>query len=213
MEDNYLFINKWIKEIGAGDELVLKAIRNGIDKKPLGVTYFIKRGNEVLNLEDLGLGMQKMIHLLIKIVEVSKRLDGHGRDYYSEQYFVYRPESRKILLLEEPESNLHPNLQSKLAEIITDAMLYLGINFVIETHSEYLIRKFQYLVASSDSRLRTDLISIHYLYDPANMPEGERQVYKLDIREDGFMNNDFGKGFFDEASSLSLSLLNLKNFN
>ena len=48
---------------------------------------------------------------------------------------------------------------------------------------------------------------------PNNIPEGEEQLYKLDLRDDGFMNNDFGKGFFDEASSLALSLLNIKNLN
>jgi len=56
-------------------------------------------------------------------------------------------------------------------------------------------------------------LSVYYFYNPSKIPAGEQQVYKLDIREDGFMNNGFGKGFFDESSTLTLGLLNRQNFN
>ena len=108
---------------------------------------------------------------------------------------------------------MHPSFQSKLAEIFAEAITLFGINILVETHSEYLIRKLQYLIASNDNKLTKEDVSIYYLNDPKQVPAGENQVYKLDIREDGFMNNDFGEGFFDEASSLSLGLLSLKNFN
>ncbi len=52
-----------------------------------------------------------------------------------------------MVLLEEPESNLHPNLQSKLADFLIDASDRFGIKWVIETHSEYFIRKLQYWTA------------------------------------------------------------------
>ena len=68
-------------------------------------------------------------------------------------------------------------------------------NIIIETHSEYLIRKLQHLIAIEKNKdfLVRD-VSIYYLHKPNNIPEGEEQLYKLDVRDDGFMNNDFGKG-------------------
>ena len=108
---------------------------------------------------------------------------------------------------------MHPSYQSKLAEIFAEAITLFGINILVETHSEYLIRKLQFLIASDESKLKSNDISVYYMQNPKQMVENSPQVYKLDIREDGFMNNDFGKGFFDEASTLSLGLLNLKNFN
>ena len=75
------------------------------------------------------------------------------------------------------------------------------------------IRKLQYLVASKEGGISKDDIGVYYLYNPKEIPKGESQIYKLDLREDGFMNNDFGNGFFDEASSLSLRLINSSSFN
>ncbi len=118
-----------------------------------------------------------------------------------------------VLIVEEPEANLHPNLQSKLADIFYLAYKTLNVHFIIESHSEYMIRKLQYLIASDESDLKTEDVAVYYLNDPENLTIGQDQIYKLKIREDGFMDNDFGQGFFDEATSLSLSLLNLKSFN
>ena len=54
------------------------------------------------------------------------------------------------MLIEEPETHLHPKYQSMLAEMFLDAYTTYNIQFVIETHSEYLIRKFQTFVAKYD---------------------------------------------------------------
>lgn len=191
LEKQLDFINKWLLEFKIGEELLIEPIK--VQKDIIGVSFFIKDEPGIkIPLGDNGLGINKVIEILINIAMSDKN---------------------KIMLLEEPESNLHPALQSKLAELFADAFKTFGIHFIIETHSEYLIRKMQYLIASDQSDLVSSDVSVYYLHDPKHIPKGEKQVYKLDIREDGFINNDFGKGFFDEASTLSLGLLNLKNFN
>ncbi|QDO95306.1 AAA family ATPase [Formosa sediminum] len=185
-EETLHFINKWLKNFKIGQELITKPIKVQYDI--IGVTIFIKdfQGNEI-QLNDNGLGINKIIQTIITLAFTEKD---------------------SILLFEEPESNLHPSLQSKLAELFCDAFLKFGCYFLIETHSEYLIRKIQYLIASKKGIVSGN-VAVYYLYDPNFIPEGEEQVYKLDIRNDGFMNNDFGEGFFDEASNLSLGLINL----
>lgn len=112
------------------------------------------------------------------------------------------------LLLEEPEANLHPKFQSLLANFLADAYEIFDMNFLIETHSEYMIRKFQYLVAKGE--MKPEDIAIYYFHDPDNIPKGEKQIKKISIFEDGSLSDDFGPGFFDEAANLELELLKLK---
>ena len=100
---------------------------------------------------------------------------------------------------------MHPKLQSMLAEIIVDAYTKHNIHFIIETHSEYIIRKLQLLVANKS--LPNSDISILYVYDNDYKPGYEPQVKKIGIRKDGMLNGNFGEGFFDEADMLSMFLL------
>ena len=74
---------------------------------------------------------------------------------------------------------------------------------------EYLIRKMQYLTASNKSELKPSDSVIYYFYHPDNIPKGEQQVKKINIDENGYLNNDFGSGFFDEAHKIAISLFGL----
>ena len=103
------------------------------------------------------------------------------------------------LILEEPETNLHPNYQSKLADLIVDGFKTNHNQFIIETHSEYLVRKFQYLVATGN--VDCEAIQIYYFSDHENVKPEE-----IKIRKDGTLKGDFGNGFFDHAPYLITDL-------
>ena len=92
-----------------------------------------------------------------------------------------------------------------LAEILVDAYTKHHVHFIIETHSEYIIRKLQLLVANK--KIKNTDVSILYVYDEKNRPGYEPQVKKIGIRKDGMLNGNFGEGFFDEADMLSMFLL------
>ena len=91
-----------------------------------------------------------------------------------------------------------------------------GIHFIVETHSEYLIRKFQTFVGKHnnepDEGIGEDELSLYYLYSPKDeeRSEGEPQVKKIDFNKDGRLTSPFGPGFFDVADDLSYQLLTLK---
>jgi predicted ATPase len=78
---------------------------------------------------------------------------------------------------------------------------------VLETHSEYLIRKLQLLVARK--KANTDDISITYISDPNPKKRGENepQIKHIKIKKNGGLSGRFGTGFFDEAILLSTELL------
>lgn len=112
-----------------------------------------------------------------------------------------------IILIEEPEQNLHPKLQSKLAELFLEVYEKTSgrVRFVVETHSEYLVRKTQVLVAKKKYPSEKDInegnpFSLYYFPCDA-LP------YALIYRPDGCFANDFGEGFYDEAVNLSFEIL------
>ena len=112
-----------------------------------------------------------------------------------------------IFILEEPESNLHPAFQSKLAELLVDAGEDYGIQFIVETHSEYLIRKLQNLTAKGE--INTQDTAIYYFNNVNSIPEGEEQIKRIEINKYGGLTDNFGSGFIDEANNLQIDLLKL----
>ena len=112
--------------------------------------------------------------------------------------------------LEEPENHLHPSLQSKLADMLVDAHKSYEVQFLVETHSEYLIRKLQLLIARET--IENDRVSILYV-NGKNRPSYMPLVKSISVDKDGNLEDVFGPGFFDESVRLSKELfqLNIKD--
>lgn len=58
----------------------------------------------------------------------------------------YVPEG-SIIILEQPEIHLHPSVQSGLADVFIDAMQNRGVQIILESHSEHLLRRLQRRIA------------------------------------------------------------------
>ena len=61
----------------------------------------------------------------------------------------YVPEGSTVLL-EQPEIHLHPSVQSGLADVLIDAIRVRGIQVIVESHSEHLLRRLQRRIAEED---------------------------------------------------------------
>ena len=97
-------------------------------------------------------------------------------------------------------------LQSELADFFFSLNKDYGFQFIIETHSEYLIRKSQVLVAkehfaSQEELLKESPFKVIYFPGDGKLP------YDMLYRPDGKFANEFGHGFFDEASNLVFDIL------
>lgn len=165
-------------------------------------------------LADEGLGVTKLVGTIINIEAAILSAEMNGLTY---RYFKgtqrHRPKrAREVttLAIEEPENHLHPKYQALLADMIADAYKNYKIHFIVETHSEYIVRKLQTLVARKE--LSPEEVSLQYVYnaDSEKRPKGEPHVKSIGIREDGTLIDTFGPGFFDEADNLAMDLLTIK---
>lgn len=176
------FINTNLKRFNIGERLIVQRHTDFAV-----YSLYILKGEKKINLVDIGYGISQFIPILLKIA-------------------LHVVEGNTKIVIEEPETNLHPALQSKLADMFNEANQFFKIEFIIETHSEYLIRRFQGIVV--ERKMSPDQLKMYYFHHPDNIPEGEPQVYPINIERDGALTKNFGKGFFDEAANLNIALYN-----
>lgn len=217
------FLNKWIGKEGfdIGESISVNSVMGS------AIVVKLKKndGTEVF-LTDEGFGLTQLISILIKIettilqargVKYNDYVDQSSLDNLNTLKFYYE---QQTIAVEEPEIHLHPAFQSKLADMFISAMEY-NIHFIVETHSEYMIRKLQKLVAQknletkgilmSSKGVDRNTISIYYLYDAnPDKRDGNPQVQKIGLKENGLPTKPFGPGFFDVADDLSMDLFTLK---
>jgi len=207
------FMNKWVKQLNIADHVELKSHAEGY-----GVSIILHKNennNKGMLLAEKGVGVTQVFTLLLKIenaiinslYNILKHplyTDGMHKDLF--QYFsTYNQLHPITVALEEPECHLHPMYQSLLADMLNEAYREYNVHFIVETHSEYLIRKAQVLVAQhkyeSEEELNEDNpFKVYYI-------PNDTEPYEMAFNIDGRFKNEFGKGFFDEASNLAFEIL------
>ena len=79
-----------------------------------------------------------------------------------------------------------------------------GFQFIIETHSEYIVRRAQVFVAQGGYKDDNDAMS-NSPYSVYYFPQ-EGDPYLMRFRKNGKFANEFGAGFFDEAANLAFEI-------
>ena len=193
------FINKWVKEFEIADSLILKP---DIDTGNFKAYLSIK--NNYMLLADYGLGTNQLLPVIFSL----------AIHHYEYNDLETEEMVNRTVVIEEPESNLHPAMQSKLANLFVDAITEFILIIIIETHSEYLIRKLQYLVAKNDSTISSDDILIYYFNKPDHpmvLNNKLSQVMKIHLDKKAILSEEFGTGFFDEVDNIALELFLLRS--
>ncbi len=183
------FINTWLSRFDIADEIIFENVEG------VATSIFLKKNGRKIALADLGFGATQIIPLILKLSMETIRIDGR-----------HPAPIDKLVMLEEPETNLHPKLQSRLADFLYDATQKFAVNFIIETHSEYLVRKLQIMVA--EETLPKDTVKIYY-FNPEEDENG-KVTKEINILDNGSLSDDFGIGFWDEATRLQIELMKLK---
>lgn len=191
------FVSEYFKSLYS-DLLPSIKIKNYLDK--LNIKYkikndtinFFKNINGVeSNISNFGSGLKNFLRFKIFMETIS----------------ISRT---NISFIEEPEINLHPNKIKELTEIFVDKLLNIidetksniDQTILIETHSEYFLRNLQYIIASTKINLEKYIVIQYFSNDPTS----ENYIKEITIKKDGFLSDDFGPGFFDEAAILLYKL-------
>lgn len=215
-DKNYVpdsFMNKWIGDQKFG---ISKYITFDIDKEGFGVQICLHHtlDDEGILLADEGYGITQLVSILLQIETAILSAQGEkvnhffglsDLDGYDMDNFHYEVNTISI---EEPEIHLHPKYQSLLADMFVEAFQKYNIHFVIETHSEYLIRKLQLLVSDRNTNgIKVDRKKVSIYYVNSVNSSSKQIVKKIEICSDGYLDDTFGEGFYDEATRLSRKLM------
>lgn len=196
-----LWVAKRMKDLRIGTGLVLQSQLGEV------VGIFVKKedGSE-LPLADLGRGSIQIIMLLLSIAAKmpAEYFDPNLRPKLHESPMDSRQQSLRyehIIIIEEPEQNLHPALQSKLADLFLQISEYFNRRIIVETHSEYMIRRTQALIASDRVSFEKNPFRVYY-FPHEGIP------YDMVYQKSGMFENKFDEGFFDEASRQHMKVIN-----
>lgn len=193
-EEEFSLIKDWLKEFNVGDSLKVIPY-NGDNYR---VVIFDNENPEIANpnedgypggmdLADKGMGSIQVVILLLRLATLIRKCQG----------------LQLTVLLEEPEQNLHPALQSKLAELLYHINQKYGVKFIIETHSEYLVRYSQVIVGKNyDTEEKVNDIPFRIYYLPQN-----GVTYPIGYTHTGRLTDKFEPGFFDEAGKSNYYLM------
>lgn len=112
---------RWLGELDLADGLHVQALGRSARYELL-----VRHRGSVVNLKDVGVGVSQVLPVIVAALFAKP---GH------------------IVIVEEPESHLHPLAQAKLAELLASVSAARGVQFIVETHSEHLFRRMQTLMA------------------------------------------------------------------
>jgi predicted ATPase len=135
-------------------------------------------------LTDVGFGISQLLPIIVQAIysyETSKSRSG-------------------LLLVEQPELHLHPNLQAKIADFIIKksqpSQNREGLQWIIETHSESLIRRLQRRV--KEKQIKPEDVSILYV---DRIGDYGSVIKRMRLDEYGDFIDSWPDGFFVDAFS------------
>lgn len=179
-----------VQAISAWYEAHLGARLEIVEQPPIGYIAqlaYRSRPGQVVNLLDTGEGNVQVLPVLAALMGAA---DGSGPP---------------IVVLEEPESHLHPHLQmalaSHIARLINESA---SARIVLETHSEHLLLALQNLVLTGLDPAKVALYWVEQLAD------GRTCAELVTIREDGTLDEKWPPGVFDDTLQLARKIMQLQ---
>tara|TARA_R110002073_G_scaffold104622_4_gene236607 strand:- start:298347 stop:298856 length:510 start_codon:yes stop_codon:yes gene_type:complete len=147
------------KNSGLFDSITVKRYGKGAGD-PFQISVNLKGGTR--NLSDVGYGVSQALPIAVESISAPKNAR---------------------LLIQQPEVHLHPKAQAGVASVFASLYKAERKNFVIETHSDYIVDRFRQHIRAGE--LRPSDVSLIFLTN-----EGDQSVgYQIDLDENGHLVN------------------------
>jgi energy-coupling factor transporter ATP-binding protein EcfA2 len=137
------------------------------------------------NIADVGYGVALQLPILFEAL-------------YSENM----SHENRIIIIEQPEVHIHPRLQAKLIEVLS--RLNVNTSYIIETHSEHIVRKLQSIVKKGQNNITPEVVAITYF----TKEKKQLLMQKHHIDKNGILSPKIPSGFFDSTYLLAKELIN-----
>lgn len=162
-------ITDWLEYLGIADAV------QTTDKGKLGheMQVLISGTGKAHDLTHVGVGVSQVLPILVACLLA---------------------DTDSTIILEQPELHLHPKVQTLLGDFFL-SMTMLGKQCIVETHSEYLINRLRFRVASSGDE--NPWISAMKIYFTERSTEGS-SFRDVKVNEYGAVL-DWPDGFFDQS--------------
>ncbi|WP_299755496.1 DUF3696 domain-containing protein [uncultured Chloroflexus sp.] len=118
-------VAQWLKELGLAHHFSIHPFpypRNEMYE----VSVKLTPGSPDVLITDVGFGISQILPVIVLC--------------------YYAPKGATIIL-EQPETHLHPSVQAGLADVLIDAIRTRQIQIILESHSEHLLRRLQRRIA------------------------------------------------------------------
>ncbi len=163
-------VNAWLNEISPNVKVEAKytdAKKSYIE--PL-FSYGIKGGK--YKAKNIGFGISYVFSVILALLTAEKG---------------------DLLVIENPESHLHPRGQSKLAELMCLAAQN-GVQIFCETHSDHIFYGMR--IAIKENKIEHQKVNVCY-FDKIKSAT-DTKIHTIKINKNGRMTNDIPDGFFDQ---------------
>lgn len=195
-------IDEYIRMLEIGKRIIFEKHLHGE-----GYMVFIKdNNNEKINIGSLGSGHYYLLQIGLTLIYKFHLREKHLEDKMKETFIEEEEKDYPIkLILTEPETHLHPNLQSWFCNVLTQLAVDYNTSFIIETHSEYFIRSIQLEIARKT--ISNKDVSLYYF---ENLKGKGTSIRQIRISDQGFLLDKFGSGFLDESQNKIEELFKIK---
>jgi predicted ATPase len=96
------------------------------------------------------------------------------------------------LCIAEPEANLHPSIQAKFGDYLINQIKNTKKNYIIETHSEYLLNRLRLAIVKEEKELKEEDLKVYFLENDGE----DTKVSNVKFTKTGEIK-DAPQGFFE----------------
>lgn len=214
------FFKKWLKTFNIADDVEIDA---EYSPNLFFIDYKIK--TKTLKTTELGYGSGQLLTILLNIAGLKiSDPDPKSKDFFNGMIVELMNPGKKILVIEEPESNLHPHFQALLAEMLYEAAITFNLTIIVEIHSEYMIRRLMKLVAAKtwahddlDANINYPLASINKVTSEnlilyyLNANSDWSIIDKIEFMDDGRLSENLSEEFMGVAANDTLESYKFRN--